>query len=89
MAHPVAGVGIVGIGAVLHMGNAVFGKIGLDLPPGGGEKGPDKLVEPGGDAGEPLEPAPPDQVEEIITGVTQVVERLRAMSPVWEKIKDN
>ena len=31
----------------------------------------------------------PDQVEEIITGVTQVVERLRAMSPVWEKIKDN
>ncbi len=30
-----------------------------------------------------------DQVEEIITGVTQVVERLRAMSPVWEKIKDN
>ena len=31
----------------------------------------------------------PDQVEEIITGVTQVVERLRAMSPVWEKMKDN
>ena len=30
----------------------------------------------------------PDEVEEIIRTVPQVVERLRAMSPVWEKIKD-
>lgn len=30
-----------------------------------------------------------DEVEEILTAVPQVVERLRAMSPVWEKIKDN
>lgn len=30
----------------------------------------------------------PDEVEEIIQTVPQVVERLRAMSPVWEKIKD-
>jgi len=31
----------------------------------------------------------PDEVEEIIQAVPQVVERLRAMSPVWDKIKDN
>ena len=30
----------------------------------------------------------PDEVEEILKAVPQVVERLRAMSPVWEKIKD-
>jgi len=30
----------------------------------------------------------PDEVEEIIRAVPQVVERLRAMSPVWDKIKD-
>ena len=30
-----------------------------------------------------------DEMDEIIGAVPQVVERLRAMSPVWEKIKDN
>ena len=31
----------------------------------------------------------PDEMEEILRAVPQVVERLRAMSPIWERIKDN
>ncbi len=31
----------------------------------------------------------PDEVEEILQAVPAIVERLRSMSPVWEKIKDN
>ena len=31
----------------------------------------------------------PDEMEEILRAVPQVVERLRAMSPIWERIQDD
>ena len=63
-AELVPGVGGVGVGAVLHMGEGMGGQIGLHFHPSSGQKGPDEPPPPGADAGEPLEAAPPDEVEE-------------------------
>ena len=73
VAEPVPGVGGVGVGAVLHVGEGMLPQVGQDLGPGGGEKGPDQLPPPGADTSEALEAAAPDEVEEhglhVVVGV--------------------
>ena len=69
VAHPVAGEGVVGIGAVLHVGDAVFRQVGFDIGTGGGEEGADVLPADRVDAGEAGKAAAPEQVQEHRFGV--------------------
>ena len=63
MSDTVAGKALVGVGVVLHMGQAVVGQILLHLPPGGGEQGADQAVPGRLDACQPTESGTPGQVE--------------------------
>ena len=68
-ADAVAGKAIIGVGAVLHVGEAVQAEIVLHLPAGGSEHGPHQISPPGGDARHALESGPPDKVEQQGLGV--------------------
>ncbi len=64
VADAVAGVIVVVIGAVLHVGQAPEAEVVLHLPAAGGEKGADDALPPGGDAPQAPQAGPPGQMEE-------------------------
>ena len=76
----IPGVGVVLVGAVLHVGNMVKLQIILDFPAGGGEQGADQPPLAGADAGEALETGAPDEMEE--DGLSVVVGGVGGGDPV-------
>ena len=52
--HPVAGIGLVGVGLILHMRYAALVQIGADLPWAHRQHGTDDVSPPLRDAGQPL-----------------------------------
>ena len=73
LAQAVAGVGQVKVGTVLHMGDALLLQVGRNVALRDGQQGADQDPPHRGDACEPIQPGPPDQVEEdglrIVIGV--------------------